>query len=237
MLYPCFKCSKHKTKESQLSVHVLLYNKFTMYLYGYPWYLDLNTDRRRLKKMATNPSPTMDRTETEIIAVHKIIFQSRKLHYCLYKLNCWCLHFGAKIKSGFNCRHESMFDKIGVFVIHCRFLHGVQCMCVEFCVACYMSSVDNSVDYFWPGCTKCIWLIEWWISSRHLLIGFLLCVINSSHTFRLTFFKPCTVVMDTLKMCMWLFGSVWTFFIKFTIHVVELIHFSSMFWIDGTYFV
>lgn len=29
-------------------------------LYGYPWYLDLNTERSRLKKMATNPSPTMD---------------------------------------------------------------------------------------------------------------------------------------------------------------------------------
>lgn len=33
------------------------------YLYGYPWYLDLNTERSRLKKMATNPSPTMDNTE------------------------------------------------------------------------------------------------------------------------------------------------------------------------------
>lgn len=34
-----------------------------MYLYGYPWYLDLNTERSRLKKMATNPNPTMDNTE------------------------------------------------------------------------------------------------------------------------------------------------------------------------------
>lgn len=34
-----------------------------MYLYGYPWYLDLNTERSRLKKMATNPNPTMDSTE------------------------------------------------------------------------------------------------------------------------------------------------------------------------------
>lgn len=33
------------------------------YLYGYPWYLDLNTERSRLKKMATNPSPTMDNTK------------------------------------------------------------------------------------------------------------------------------------------------------------------------------
>jgi hypothetical protein len=36
----------------------------------------------------------------------------------------------------------------------------------------------------------------------------------SSHTFRLTFFKPFTAVMDTLKMCMWLFGSVQAFFEK-----------------------
>jgi uncharacterized membrane protein len=51
-----------------------------------------------------------------------------------------------------------------------------------------------------------------WVS----FIGYLLCVINSFYTFRLTFSKLYTVVMDTLKMCMWLFGSVWTFFEKFT---------------------
>jgi hypothetical protein len=61
----------------------------------------------------------------------------------------------------------------------------------------------------------------------------LLCVINSSHTFKLTFFKPCTVVIDTLKMCMWVFGSIRTFFEK--LHVVELSHFSSMFWINCIY--
>jgi hypothetical protein len=38
--------------------------------------------------------------------------------------------------------------------------------------------------------------------GRVSLIWYLLCVINSSHIFRLTFFKPCIVVMDTLKMCM-----------------------------------
>jgi hypothetical protein len=48
------------------------------------------------------------------------------------------------------------------------------------------------------------------LNRRHLL-----CEINSSHTFRPTFIKPCTVVMDTLKMCMWLFGCIRTFFEKF----------------------
>jgi hypothetical protein len=48
-------------------------------------------------------------------------------------------------------------------------------------------------------------------AGGHLLTGYLLCVINSSHTFRLTFFKPCTV-MDTLKMCIYkLFESVCKF--------------------------
>ena len=45
------------------------------------------------------------------------------------------------------------------------------------------------------------------VGTRASLIGYLLCVINSSYIFKLTFFKPCTVVMDTLKMCMWLFSS------------------------------
>jgi hypothetical protein len=92
--------------------------------------------------------------------------------------------------------------------------------------------------HFWPGCTKCIRLIEWWMPGgragwRASLIGYLLCVINSSHTFRLTFIKPCTIVMDThtftltflkpctvavdtLKMCMWLSGRLQTLFVKFS---------------------
>jgi hypothetical protein len=45
---------------------------------------------------------------------------------------------------------------------------------------------------------------------------YLLWVINSSQTFGLTFTKLCTVVMDTLKMCMWLFWSASRFFKKFT---------------------
>jgi hypothetical protein len=48
-----------------------------------------------------------------------------------------------------------------------------------------------------------------------LQVGFLLCEINFSHTFRLTS-KLCTVVMDILKMWMLLFGSVQTFFEKST---------------------
>jgi hypothetical protein len=39
-------------------------------------------------------------------------------------------------------------------------------------------------------------------ASGCLLIGYLLCVINSSYTFRLTFFKSFTVVMDILKIWM-----------------------------------
>jgi hypothetical protein len=39
-------------------------------------------------------------------------------------------------------------------------------------------------------------------AGGRLLIGYLLCVMNSFHTFKLTFFKLCTVVMDTLKICM-----------------------------------
>jgi hypothetical protein len=58
------------------------------------------------------------------------------------------------------------------------------------------------------------------LAGGHCLIGYLLCVIKSSRTFRLTFFKPCTVVVDTLKMCMWFFGSVQTFFEKFACTVL-----------------
>jgi hypothetical protein len=54
------------------------------------------------------------------------------------------------------------------------------------------------------------------LAGGRLPIGYILCVINSTHTLRLTFFKPCTVVVDTLKMCMWLCRSFQTFFEKFT---------------------
>jgi hypothetical protein len=37
---------------------------------------------------------------------------------------------------------------------------------------------------------------------RKLGRRYLLCVINSSHNFRLTVSKPCTVDIDKLKMCM-----------------------------------
>jgi hypothetical protein len=73
-----------------------------------------------------------------------------------------------------------------------------------------------------------LWLFGtvWW----HLFS-----VINSSHTFRLTSFKPCTVIMDRLKMCMWLFGRLQTLFEKFTCswtysffqHVLNKLHLSS----------
>jgi hypothetical protein len=71
----------------------------------------------------------------------------------------------------------------------------------------------GSVRTFFEKYT-CSWT---WSFFQHVLNRrHLLCVINSSHTFKLTFFKPYKVVMDTLKMCMWLFGSVRTFFEKFT---------------------
>jgi hypothetical protein len=47
------------------------------------------------------------------------------------------------------------------------------------------------------------------LSRRHLL-----CIINSSYTFILTFFKLCTIVMDTLKMCMWFSGRLHILFTK-----------------------
>jgi hypothetical protein len=65
-----------------------------------------------------------------------------------------------------------------------------------------------------------------WVRGR-LLTGYLLCVINSSHTFTLTFFKLCTVLMDTLKICMWLFGSAWTFFKK--LHVLYFCSYKTSF--------
>jgi hypothetical protein len=64
--------------------------------------------------------------------------------------------------------------------------------------------------------------------GRHLLIGYLLCVIKFSHIFSLTFFKPCAVVRGTLKMCMWLFGSVWTFFWKIYM-CLKLVTFQACF--------
>jgi hypothetical protein len=85
--------------------------------------------------------------------------------------------------------------------------------------------------YYWLDCTKCVWLIEWWMLGGHLGTGCLLCVMKSSHTFRLTFFQLCTDVMDTLMMCMRLFGSVQIFFEKWSCH------FSSRYWINSTCFM
>jgi hypothetical protein len=48
-----------------------------------------------------------------------------------------------------------------------------------------------------------------------LSIWYLLCVMTP-HSSKLTFSKLCTVVMNTLKMCTWLFWNVQTFFKKFT---------------------
>ena len=43
------------------------------------------------------------------------------------------------------------------------------------------------------------------LSIRHTL-QYRVCVINSSHSFQWTFFKPCILVVDIMKMCMWSFG-------------------------------
>jgi aerobic-type carbon monoxide dehydrogenase small subunit (CoxS/CutS family) len=51
----------------------------------------------------------------------------------------------------------------------------------------------------------------------------LLCVINSSHTFSLTFCKSCAVVMDTLKINACDFLEVFRHFSK-NLHIVELSH-------------
>jgi hypothetical protein len=58
---------------------------------------------------------------------------------------------------------------------------------------------------FWLGLHKmypAYRLVNAGQDGGRLLIGYLLCAISSSHTFKLTIFKPCTVVMDILKMCM-----------------------------------
>jgi hypothetical protein len=69
-------------------------------------------------------------------------------------------------------------------------------------------------------------LIEWWMpSGQTSLIGYLLCVIISSDIFERTFCKSCAVVLDTLKMCIWLFGSIRTFFEKYTSSWFELSNF------------
>ena len=43
-------------------------------------------------------------------------------------------------------------------------------------------------------------------SVRHTL-RYRVCVINSSHSFKWIFLKPCISVVDILKMCIWVFGG------------------------------
>ena len=62
----CFECT---LEWPSYRIPVQLWR--TTYLYGYPWYFDLNTDRSRLKKMATNPSPTIDKTVKKEEAISK----------------------------------------------------------------------------------------------------------------------------------------------------------------------
>ena len=44
-------------------------------------------------------------------------------------------------------------------------------------------------------------------SVRHAL-RYRVCVINSSHSFKWIFLKPCIPIVDILKMCMWVFGGI-----------------------------
>jgi hypothetical protein len=81
---------------------------------------------------------------------------------------------------------------------------------------------------YWLGCTKVHpanrMMYACGQAGGSLLIGYIHCVINSFHISRLAFFKICT-----LKMCMRLFGSVWTFFKKKYGHI-EDVHVHVTFW-------
>ena len=39
------------------------------------------------------------------------------------------------------------------------------------------------------------------------IVGYGVCVINSSYSFQWIILKPCILVVDILKMCMWLFDG------------------------------
>ena len=52
-------------------------------------------------------------------------------------------------------------------------------------------------------------------SVRHAL-WYRVCVINSSHSFKWIFLKPCIPVVDILKMCMWVFGGARIYFDRIT---------------------
>ena len=48
------------------------------------------------------------------------------------------------------------------------------------------------------------------------IVGFGVCVVNSSHNFQWIFFKPCILVVDIMKMCIWGFGGARTNFDRIT---------------------
>ena len=52
-------------------------------------------------------------------------------------------------------------------------------------------------------------------SVRHAL-RYRVCVINYSHSFQWIFLKPCIIIVDILKMCMWIFGGARINFDRFT---------------------
>jgi hypothetical protein len=56
-------------------------------------------------------------------------------------------------------------------------------------------AINIRSNNFWPGCTNCTGLIQWWMLGRRLHIGFLLCVINS-HAFRMWHY-----ILQTLHSC------------------------------------
>jgi hypothetical protein len=69
--------------------------------------------------------------------------------------------------------------------------------------ASFSSPTIMIIERFLAGLHK-VTLAYSLVNARHLytLLGYLLCVINSSHTSRLTFSTLYTAVMDTLKLCM-----------------------------------
>jgi hypothetical protein len=73
----------------------------------------------------------------------------------------------------------------------------------QICWPCDIDLWTTSFWKFWAAWVSqmCRWS-DGWASSY------------SSHTLRLTFSEFCIVVMDTLKMCIWLFGRIIVLFFK-----------------------
>ena len=47
----------------------------------------------------------------------------------------------------------------------------------------------------------------WSFWATFCIVGYGVCVINSSYSFQWIFLKPCLLVVDILNMCMWVFDG------------------------------